>query len=66
MVTSNEVKQMSNQSVVKRIPKEKAKVLNFLAKKMKWLDTVTYNEVIEASPIFQKARREYELIGDSD
>lgn len=57
---------MSNQSVVKRIPKEKADVLNFLAKKMKWLDTVTYNEVIEASPIFQKARREYELIGDSD
>ena len=56
---------MSNQSVVKRIPKEKAEILNFLARKMKWLDTVTYNEVIEASPVFQKARKEYELSGDS-
>lgn len=65
IVTSNEVRQMSNQSVVKRIPKEKAEILNFLARKMKWLDTVTYNEVIEASPVFQKARKEYELSGDS-
>lgn len=56
---------MSNSSVVKRIPMDKAKVLDFLAKKMKWLDTVTYNEVIEASPVFQKARLEYELSGDS-
>lgn len=51
-------------SVVKRIPTDKAIILDFLAKKMKWLDTVTYNEVIEASPLFQKARKEYELTGD--
>lgn len=56
---------MSKPSVVKRIPTDKAKVLDFLAKKNKWLDTITYNEVIEASPLFQKARREYELSGDS-
>ena len=56
---------MSKTSVVKRIPADKANVLDFLAKKMKWLDTVTYNEVIEASPVFQKALKEYELSGDS-
>lgn len=55
---------MSKPSVVKRIPIDKANVLDFLAKKMKWLDTVTYNEVIEASPLFQKARQEYELTGE--
>ena len=65
LVTSKEVRQMSKPSVVKRIPTDKANVLDFLAKKMKWLDTVTYNEVIEASPLFQKARKEYELSGDS-
>lgn len=56
---------MSRPSVVRRIPIDKATVLDFLAKKMKWLDTVTYNEVIETSPLYQKARQEYELSGDS-
>ena len=65
MVTTNEVRQMSKPSVVKRIPTEKAKVLDFLAKKNKWLDTVTYNEVIETSILYQQEFREYKLSGDS-
>ena len=65
MVTTNEVRQMSKPSVVKRIPTEKAKVLDFLAKKNKWLDTVTYNEVIETSSLYQQEFREYKLSGDS-
>lgn len=56
---------MSKPSVVKRIPTDKAKVLDFLAKKNKWLDTVTYNEVIETSSLYQQAFREYKLSGDS-
>lgn len=56
---------MNKPSVVKRIPTETAKVVDFIAKKNKWLDTITYDEVIKASPVFQKARREYELSGDS-
>jgi len=51
-------------SIPKRIPKDKADVIDFYANKMEWTDPVIYGKVIEASPIFQKARQLYELSGE--
>lgn len=52
-------------SVVRRVRRDKAIVLDCLANDEKWTDTTTLNEVIEASPLFQKARQKYELSGNT-
>lgn len=51
-------------SVVRRVPIDKANVIDFLASEKKWVPITAINEVIEASPLFQKARQKYELSGD--
>lgn len=48
-------------SVVRRVSKDKADVLDSLANDRKWTPITTINEVIESSPLFQEARRQYEL-----
>ena len=48
-------------SVVRRVPIDKAVVLDSLADEKKWTDTTTISEVIEASPLYQTARKQYEL-----
>lgn len=62
-ITTNEVNRIMKEptSVVRRVPIDKAVVLDSLASEKKWTDTTTINEVIEASPLFQEARRQYEL-----
>ena len=62
-ITTSEVNQMQKEttSVVRRVPRDKANVLDRLASERKWTDTTTLNEVIEASPLFQDARKQYEL-----
>ena len=52
-------------SVVRRVSKDKAIVLDSLAVEKKWTPITAINEVIEASPLFQKARQKYELSGNS-
>ena len=48
-------------SVVRRVSKDKAIVLDCLANERKWTPITAINEVIEASPLFQNARKQYEL-----
>lgn len=52
-------------SVVRRVSKDKAIVLDSLATEKKWTPITAINEVIEASPLFQKARQKYELSENS-
>ena len=51
-------------SVVRRVPIDKANVLDFIASQKKWIPITAINEVIETSPLFQQARLEYELSRD--
>lgn len=54
---------MTNQktSVVRRISADKAEVLDFIKDQTKWVPITVMNEVVEASPLFQKYRQQYEL-----
>lgn len=54
---------MTNQktSVVRRISADKDVVLKFIETQNDWIPITALNKVVEASPLFQEYRRQYEL-----
>lgn len=47
-------------SVVRRVPVDKAIVLDFIASQKKWIPITAINEVIASSPLFIDGLRQYE------
>lgn len=57
---------MTNQktSVVRRISADKDIVLKFIETQNDWIPITALNKVVEASPLYQKYRQQYELARD--